>query len=84
MAYKPSWETSSTPEEDEQAFDRFREWYESEEYGQELSPEDRHCLGIEQAIKAVFHLGQKTGFTQGFAQGCQHAREEIEQNKGKA
>lgn len=78
MAYKPPWETSSTPEQDEEAFDCFRNWYESEEYGQDLSPEDRHCLGIEQAIKAVYHLGQSAGFQQGYTL----AKKEKGQKKG--
>lgn len=64
---KPDFETASTPEQDAKAFDTFMRWYEQEQsYGPDLDPEERHALGIAQAIKAVFHLGQSCGYTQGY------------------
>ena len=64
---KPAFETASTEEQDSAALETFRRWYEEEQQGSaDLDPETRHALGTAQAIKAVFHLGQSCGYTQGY------------------
>lgn len=64
---KPSFETANTEAQDSVALETFKRWYEDEQQGNaELDPETRHALGIAQAIKAVFHLGQSCGYTQGY------------------
>jgi hypothetical protein len=67
---KPDFETASTPGQDARALETFRSWYESEQdFGPDLSPEDRHAMGMALAIKAVYHLGQSSGYAQGYAEG---------------
>ena len=64
---KPDFETASTEEQDSAALETFKRWYEQEQnYGPELDPAERHAMGIAQAIKAVFHLGQAYGYTNGY------------------
>lgn len=67
MKAKPAFDTATIATDDQKAYETFIRWYEQEQsFGPDLDPDERHCMGIAQAIRAVYNLGQSAGYTRGY------------------